>query len=501
MENPFVGRTFETSKLNQMWQSTKSQFLVLYGRRRVGKTRLVLHWAEQAKPEMILWLVDPDSKDAHLKQFSQKIWKFAFPHMVVPEEFTYASWDQAWTQVAELATTARRICIFIDEFTYLMEADSTIPGKFQRIWDQILENCNLFLIISGSHIGMMHRGLLAYQAPLYGRSTHQMRLYPLPFGVTGEYFPNYSDVDRVAIYAIFGGIPYYWRWIEQSRSLTWNIHNTLLSPGGPAEGEARLLLQDYINDLHNYVSILRAIANGKNTPKDIEGFTGISNNFVTPYLKVLIETGYVIRYESITAKHPTRSGRYYIVDPMLRFYYRFLASRKEQFALGESNEALEELKRHMVDFIGTYTWEELCREWVLRASARKEIPLFPDQVGSVWDKSGNVDVVGINMMENTLVLGTCKWTSEPEKSDTLEELVKKYTLIAVPDNPQKKWQVYFLGFSRSGWNSNAEKYARSVISEKISGANWSTAGFKLISLKDLDRDMARWVLTAGPDEG
>ena len=489
MDDNFVGRAQELALLDRLWGADKAHFLVVYGRRRVGKTRLITHWIRKTGCRALYWMADPDSADAHLRQFSKAVYNFTSPAQPAPEEFTYATWDQAWAQVVELSKSGR-IGVFLDEFTYLMEADPGIAGRLQRIWDHELERANVLLCLSGSHLGMMQRGVLAYQAPLYGRASAALHLPPLAFGHTGAYFPRYSASDRVTLYAVFGGIPYYWRLIDQAGSISKNIREILLTPGGLVESEARLLLQDFLSDIHNYVSILRAIAHGRNTPKDIETFTGIANVHVAQYLKILGETGYVARYQPVTSQRQTRLGRYFVTDPFLRFYFRFLASRKSQISMGETEQAWRELKKHMSDFIGQYTWEELCREWTLRAANRNILPLYPDQVESAWTREAQVDVVGINSMEGHLVLGECKWTAGRGKADTLRELVEKKAPKFIP--AQQKWQVFYLGFSRSGWNEQAQAYAAQINDQQPAGENWECVGMRLVDLEQVDGDLCAW---------
>lgn len=490
MQPKFVGRQPELDLLDRLWAQDGAQFLVLYGRRRVGKTRLLSHWVRTSQPRAIFWIADQDSKEAHLRQFSQVVYNFANPDAPAPESFSYASWEQAWAQVAALAST-ERLALVLDEFTYLMESDPALAGKLQRAWDQTLENRDILLVLSGSHIGMLERGVLSRQAPLYGRATASLHLQPLPYGLTRQYFPGYSAEERVTAYAIFGGIPQYWRLLDGSKSLAHNVQHTLLSPGNLMEGEARLLLQDFIADPHNYISILRAIAYGKTTPKEIEGFTGIPNVHLSQYLRNLMETGYVERRLPVTERKPSRSGRYAITDPYLRFYFRFLASRKTQFALGETQQAYRELQRHLVDFIGSYTWEELCQEWTLRAAGRGELPLFPDQVGSAWNRQAQVDVVGVNFMEKHLVLGECKWNNTKQRPPVLRQLVEGKTAAIIP--AQGEWQVYYLGFARRGWSESAREYAAEIDARKPAGANWQVAGARLLDLEAVDADLQAWV--------
>ena len=244
-------------------------------------------------------MASPTSAAAQLRSFSQSIYNFGNPGLPAPDGFTYSSWEQAFQQVARLAKD-ERITLFIDEFTYLLEVDPGIAGLLQNIWDHVLKNTSLFLCLSGSHLGMMKREFFSYQAPLYGRASTQIHLQPFYFGATSGFFPKYSAVDRVALYSIFGGVPAYWERLDSSKSISWNIKQHLLTSNNLLQPEPRLLLQDFISDPHNYLSILSAIANGAHVPKDIAAITGLPSGHVSKYLGVLTETAFVERRVPVT---------------------------------------------------------------------------------------------------------------------------------------------------------------------------------------------------------
>lgn len=485
----FIGRKREIALLDQLWQQPQATMLILYGRRRVGKTRLITHWVKNSQKRALYWVAEPSSAADQLRSFSQAIYNFEHTGEAAPQNFTYASWQQAFEQVAQLAER-ERFALFIDEFTYVLAITPSIAGTLQNLWDHQLKQRNLFLTICGSHLGMMQRQILAYQAPLYGRATQQIHLQPLTFGTTADFFPNYRPDERVALYAIFGGIPAYWERINPHQSISYNIKQQLLTPNNLMQFEPRLLLQDFIQDPHNYVSILSAIANGDRTQKQISTRTGLPQGHVSKYVGVLRDSGFVHRRVPVTAKESSRLGRYHIIDPYLRFYYRFLASRQAQLALGESDLALAEIQRHLIDFIGTHTWEEICREWTLRAGVRQLIGVTPDQVGSAWTKTAQVDVVGINSMEKTLVLGECKWGSKQTGRQVLQALADK-TADIVPKNG--RWHVHYLGFSRHGWSDAAHALAQtSEYQNPPRKANWTVSGTTLVDLSQIDQDLHAW---------
>ncbi|MBN2118567.1 MAG: ATP-binding protein [Anaerolineales bacterium] len=489
MPHEFFGREREIEELDKLWASPKEEFLILYGRRRVGKTALLAEWIRRTGNRALYWVASPTSVTAQLRSFSQAIYNFENPGLLTPDSFTYANWEQAFQQIARLAKD-QRLALFIDEFTYLLEVDPGIAGLLQNLWDHVLKSANIFLCLSGSHLGMMKREFFSYQAPLYGRASAQIHLQPFYFGSTLAFFPKYSAVDRVALYSIFGGVPAYWERVDPSKSLSWNIKRHLLTSNNLLQSEPRLLLQDFISDPHNYLSILGAIANGAHIIKEIADITGLPSGHVSKYLGVLTETGFVERRVPVTEPGPSRAGRYHITDPYLRFYFRFLADRQDQLALGAQDIALAEITRHMIDFIGRYTWEELCREWVLRAGTLGALALMSDHVGSAWNSKAQVDVVGINSMEKTLVLGECKWTLSGNERKVMAELVVEKAAKIIP--ARGKWKIFFLGFSRSGWTSGALAYQQEINQRPVQGENWVSIGMRLLTLNEVDDDLTKW---------
>jgi uncharacterized protein len=487
MPAPFIGRSRELNELNRLYGSSKAEFLILYGRRRIGKTRLVTRWLETEKQRAIFWIAEPTSSVDQLRSFSQTIFGFETQSQP-PADMTYGDWRSAFEALSRLAEN-ERLAVVIDEFTYLLQSEPAVSAYLQHAWDHTLSKANLFLIISGSPLGMMYRQVLSYQAPLYGRSSANLLLQPLPFGVTQSFYPNYAADERVAVYAMLGGVPAYWERFNPDKSITENIRSVFLNYSGAMHDEPRLLLADFLRDLHNYVSVFRAIANGAGTPKEIARFSGLDEKHVPQYLTLLSDTGFIARRVPVTQPHATRLGRHYITDPFLRFYYRFLARRQSQLALGIDEQALEEIKRHLLDFIGTYTWEEICQEWLLRATGHARLPFLPDQVGSAWTRKAQIDVVGINSMEKTLILGECKWSPKAMGREVLENLVEK-TGEFIPS--EGSWRVYYLGFARSGWLAEAQSFAKLSGEDIPQGENWKAAGMSLLTLSQVDQDLKDW---------
>lgn len=485
----FIGRGRELAILQDEWDSGQSRMLILYGWRRVGKTRLITHWIRSTAPRALYWVAEPTSPVDQLRSFSQALFGFE-SNSPVPEDFSYGSWAQAFEQAARMAKH-EHFALVLDEFTYLIALEEGIAGILQNAWDHHLKHSKIFLIISGSHVGMMERGVLSYQAPLYGRATSKLHLLPLPFKATRGMFPNYKADERVALYAIFGGVPAYWEQFDPNLSLDRNIKQHLLGDANLNQDEPRLLLQDFVSEIHNYASILRAIAYGYRTPKEIASASGLNERHISMYLSNLLQTGFVERRVSITETTASRQGRHHIIDPFLRFHYRFLSRRQAQLALGVRDQALAEIKKHLVDFIGTHTWEELCREWLLRAAGKNMLPFLPDQIGSIWNREIQIDVAGVNFMDKTLILGECKWDRHVKDDNVLKKLVEK-TEKVLPREGQ--WKVFYLGFARSGWTENAIAFSKGMKAVKVQGKRWQATGMLLRTLEQVDDELASWTV-------
>lgn len=496
MQTTFIGRKTQLEAMDRAWKSSQAELMILYGRRRVGKTRLLTHWIKDRDAYGLYWMAEATSAFDQLRSFSQALADFEDPDIDVPLDLTYPNWEYALRRVGRLAEE-RRIALFIDEVTYLMDVTPAIVGTFQKAWDQWLNQANVFLALCGSQMGLMQRELLSYEAPLYGRASVQMRLEPLRFGATGQFFPGYDARERVTLYTIWGGIPAYWERLDQDLTVMENLRLLLAPSNSWMMDEPRLLLQDFVNDPHNYVGVMRTIAKGTHTFSAIGRQTGLSMGHTSQYLSLLRDTSFVARRTPITDNSPnSRRGRYFVTDPYLRFYYRFLAAYHSKLALGQQQQTLEAIQANMPEYIRESTWPELCREWLLRASDEGQLPLPVEDVGSEWRRSFTLDVAGINETEKFLVLGSCYWNEGPVGLDKIEELAERTRAIVPKDDDQ--WTVYYVGFSSDGWTDEARAGGESAVHAVRPGSRasnrWRTAGLCLLDLEAVDRDLARWTL-------
>ncbi|MCA9969342.1 MAG: ATP-binding protein [Anaerolineales bacterium] len=491
----FVGRSRELETLDRLWAASRATFLILYGRRRVGKTRLLAHWLEAHAADGFYWVAEPASPLSQLRSFSQALMAFMDPEAEIPADFTFASWDLALRQLATFSQ-GRRVALFIDEVTYLIDSDPKFVGMLQKVWDRWLGNANVMLAMAGSQMALMRKHLLDYDAPLYGRATATMELLALPYGTMIEYFPNYSAADRVAIFGIWGGVPAYWERLEPTQPVLENLRQIILPANAWMVDESRILLQDFITDLHHYVGVMRAIAGGQQAMGFISKRTGLSGSKVSFYLSVLRDTGFVVREIPVTQLGTdSRRGRYRVTDPYLRFFYRYISANQSKLALGQYEPVMELIAESLPDFIEANTWRELCREWVLRASAKKEIPVQVDEIGGEWTRNFEIDVAGINMADRSLVLGSCFWRETPMTPEAIVDLAQNINTMLPKDN--EVWRVYVTMFSANGWTDEAREQARRLLADAAAGRGrrrWISLGIRLLDLATVDADLAQWSL-------
>lgn len=198
----FVDREQELAALNVILMRSGAQFVTIYGRRRVGKTTLLVEWARRSDVRTIYWVGAREPQAMLLRSFSQTVYQNTHPDAVPDAEFTFPTWEMAFREVAA-ACKDQRLILIIDEFPYAAQSDRGLTSYLQNVWDHLLKETEIVLVLAGSQIGMMI-DMLGYQAPLYGRMTAQLLVKPLPFYALREFFPKYSVEERVAVYAILG---------------------------------------------------------------------------------------------------------------------------------------------------------------------------------------------------------------------------------------------------------------------------------------------------------
>ena len=466
-------REKELEELNFVLEEPGTHFLTMSGRRRLGKTTLLVEWARRSGKSSIYWVASRVSGIQLLRSFSQAVYHHAHPDIPADPDFTYPTWEMALHQVAELARD-QRLIVILDEFPYAAEVESALPSILQNAWDHFLKQTLVFLVLCGSHIGMMEK-LHAHQAPLFGRITGNLYLGAMPFSATVHFLPAYPLDRRVAVYAMLGGVPAYLERFSDRLSLADNVRRHLFRPTGMFRTDPQYLLHDEVQQPHNYLAVLLAIAAGNHVQGDIIRATGIQH--ITSYLKRLQDLGFIQREVPATVPEAKRvgshQGRYDLADPYLRFYYRFIHPNQHLLEQGLYDWLWTLISEQLASYVGTYAFEGLCREWVLVKARAKELPFIPERVGSHWSPVAQIDIVAINWRQKNILLGEAKWSKDRVSRSVVRELVGK-TPSVIPDDGEG-WTVHYALFARSGFTeaavTEAQRYSALLVDLETLGAD------------------------------
>ncbi len=477
----FIDRQRELKTLDKFHHGPGPGLLILYGRRRVGKTRLLSHWIDRGVEQAFYWMATTHSLAYQLQDFAQKLQSFD-PRIPDMAQLRFRTWEEAFEYIADLAKASDTpLTVVLDEFTYLIRQEPALVSVLQRLWDhKFPESPNLRLILSGSMVGMIEREVLAYQAPLYGRATHILKLEPLEFGVLSEMFPQHSPAQRVAIYAICGGVPAYLRLFTRARRIDEALLEHVLEPGNMMLADPHLILHDQLQDPHTYQTVLSVIAHGFHTWSDIAKMAQLSENSIGAYLQTLQVLGLVEKREPVLASPRSRRGRYHVSDPYLRFYYRFIEPHLSDIQRGKLKAAVRVIVDDLRAFTGTYTFEELCREWVRAEAYRGGLGFTPEEVGAYWGgtrgQGVQLDVVAASRRDKRLFIGEVKWGQGDVSRNVLRDLIKRSKRM-----PQVKggWQVQYGLFAREGFTDAAKDEAQRL-------------GARLVTLEELERTLREY---------
>jgi uncharacterized protein len=477
----FVDRAAEISFLKRVLSNEQhpgpGQLVLLYGRRRIGKSTLLRHWAENSGVPFTYWVAEKGPAALQRRQLFAALTK-TDPN--APGAPAFASWADMWRAIAPLLQFQRHIVI-IDELPYAAESDSAMLSSLQHAWDQHFERSQAMIVLCGSHVRTMET-LLAHQSPLYGRMTGQWRLQALPFGALRAFLPGWPADQQVAVYAMVGGVPAYLSWFRAERSLLENVRDGVLAPGSLALGEVLFLLYDELREPRCHLAILEAIGNGHHTFKAIKDATLLGDVHLPGYLTMLQEMRYVERRLPTTIppakQRSSRQGRYHLSDPFMRFYFRFIHPQRD-LASYAPERILPTLQQGLRAFVGQTAWEELARQWVWRQGMEGTLSFVPEAIGSHWSRTVQADVVAIAWAARAILVGECKWGADAVDRQTVRALLERTVPLTVADLPDRGagWQVVPALFART----RATPAARAALEE---------AGGMLVDLAMLFDDLA-----------
>ena len=439
----FYCREEELRKLNKRYHAGDFECIIIYGRRRVGKTTLINEFCKD-KPTIFFSALNTTEIE-NLESLSKSIMNYERPDMdAFPEFKTY---DAALDELTALSMH-ERIVFVIDKYPYLAKAKPSISAMLQHIIDHKWNNSKMFLILCGSSMSFMENQVLGQESPLYGRRTEQFKIAPLDYKESAVFHPDLSTEDNALIYGITGGVPHYINKLGVKESVDEALLDNFFDRSSYLYEEPANLLKQELREPAIYNAIITAIAQGASRINDIALKTGQESSVVSKYLGTLIDLGIVKKETSVTEKIGKKTI-YELADNFFRFWYRFVPANMSAIDSGRIQKSYANtIKKNLPDYMGL-TFEHMCRDYLLYYE--KDLPIELNQVGQWWGtdnknkKQVQIDIVGTPVEGDEYIIGSCKYRNEKIGLDELE-LIREYAQVF---GKGKKYYYYI--FSKGGF--------------------------------------------------
>lgn len=464
----FIGREDELRFLEEHYNSDKGELIVLYGRRRIGKTETLRQFCKE-KPHLFFSCRECTDK-LQLKSFSEKVLKEKVPASSYVSEFS--DWEKAFQSLKELPYGDKKKLVVIDEFPYMCKSNESIPSIIQNLWDENLKDENIMLILCGSAMSFIEKDLLSEKNPLYGRATGIYKMTEMGFYDAAKFFQNYSAKDKVIVYSILGGIPHYLNQFDGNKSLADNIKKNILSKGSILYSEVEFLLRQELRETPIYNSIIEAVALGSTKLNEISQKSLIDDTSKTSvYLKNLIELGIVKREfsisESVKTKANTKKGLYCLTDNFFRFWYAFVFPNISELEGGDVDGLYKYSIEPQLHEFAALTFENICHEYISKLQKGEALPFRYSKIGRWWGRTTvrrkdnkteiadtEIDILAISKNADKYLVGECKFKNKPfSYSEYLDTIAK---LAPLRDNAE----FYYFLFSESGFDEKILKAAQ-----------------------------------------
>jgi hypothetical protein len=444
----FINRQSELSFLEKLYNAPGFQFVPVYGRRRIGKTRLVQEFIKGKKA--IYFLADSVSETEQLKNLGRLAGEYFKDSILTDAGFK--DWRQFFSYIKE---KHERLIIVIDEFPYLVGSHHGISSIFQKGIDEYLKNTDLFLILMGSSIGMMEKEVLFHKAPLYGRRTASLEVKEMPFTALKAFFPGRTFDELVRIYAVLGSVPAYIEKLNSKHDIFANIAELILDKGTFLYNEIEYILREELREPRNYFVILRAIAQGKRKLSEIINETGFEKSLVSRYLDILRGLRFVEKDIPVTEKYPEKSkqGLYRLHDKFFSFWFKYVFPNRSRLEIGREDHVLKIIKDSFEHHVST-VYEDVCLDLCKNLMADGLIQYT--LIGKWWSKDEEIDLVALDEETATVYFGECKWSNKKVGEDIYKDLLRKSHSVDWRNETRKN---KFMLFSKSGFTQRMVELA------------------------------------------
>lgn len=458
----FIGREEELKFLEDKYNTEDGQLIVLYGRRRVGKTETLREFCK-GKPHIFFSCTQTTDR-VQLQKFSKQILKENIPAGNYITEF--ADWEKAIGAILDLPYGEQKKLLVIDEFPYMCKGNKSIPSILQNLWDAKLRDANVMIILCGSAMSFIEKELLAEKNPLYGRATGIYKMKEMGFYDAIKFFPEYSERDKVIAYSVLGGIPHYLRQWSPKLSIAENVKRNILTKGCILYSEVDFLLHQELRETPVYNSIIEAVALGNTTLNNISQKSLVEDTSKTSvYLKNLMELGIVKREFSVDAKVKEQAngnrGTYKLTDNFFRFWYAFGFANFSQLEDGDVDGVYQYIVEPALHEFSSVIFEDVCQEFVREMQKKNALPFRYSKMGrwmgrtTLRDKNAEnglrieeteIDLLCIDANAENYMVGECKFKKEPFTYTEYLNTLSKLTPL------KEKANFYYALFSENGFD-------------------------------------------------
>jgi len=449
----FIDRESEMETLQNEYNRNGSSLVIMYGRRRVGKTTLISEFIKD-KPALF-FLASEESEAQNRNAFKDKAADFLESELLKNADIK--NWEVIFKTIADTSFDSKPV-IVIDEFQYIGKSNPAFPSIFQRIFEETLKNKPVMVILCGSLISMMESQTLSYNSPLYGRRTAQIRLKQIPFRYYQEFFPGKNRRELIEMYSVTGGVPKYIELFSETDDIYKSIQRCVLNRSGYLYDEPHFLLQQEVTEIGSYFSIIKAIAAGNSKLSAISTVLEIKSTGLTKYLKTLIDLDILEREVPVTEENPEKSkkGLYKIKDNYIRFWFAFVYPNMSFIESGNSRIVMNKIRKGLISGHTAFVYEDVCRERMWDLNAEDFWPFHFSKIGRWWDGKNEIDIAAIDPEEKNLILGECKFWQEPVGINIFRELEEKAGNV---DWQKQNRHVWFVLFSLDGFTDELKELA------------------------------------------
>lgn len=446
-----IGRKEELKQLETLYQSDKFEFLVMYGRRRVGKTTILQEFANKHK---VIFFSAQEKNDAlNLQDFSKSIQLYFDNDFIAG----FPSWKDAFSYISKKIGNQKTVLI-IDEFPFIAEQNPSIKSILQHEIDHEWKKQNIFLILCGSSVSFMVNDVMGFKSPLYGRTTETKEVLPFDYLESAEFFPKYNQEEKLIAYGILGGIPRYLNAFTDNKSLEENIAHEIIRNGAFLNDEPEMLLKMELREPMIYNGILQAISGGCNTLTEISDRIHEDKSKISKYLLTLQTIRLIDRKVPCGESSKSKKSIYVITDNYYKFWYRYVFTNKSYYNILGTEDAAKEVTEDIPNFMGM-AFEDICKQYLIRQAKAKKLPFIPYLIDKWWGNNpaikaqDDVDILALSKDGKSGLFCECKFRNKPMPMEEYEDLIQAGE--AFPNIKEK----YFMFFSKGGYTSPVIKRA------------------------------------------